>query len=73
MTPEQKRSVLSSIEELEAFAGCLLDKCTNAKKLILEAGAVSTAAKGRRMRQPVLSKQQLAEISAKRRARLYKQ
>lgn len=71
MTPEQTKAALKAVEELEAFAGCLLDKCTKTKKLIVQAGAVSTAAKGRH-RQPVLTQKQLAEISAKRRARLWK-
>jgi len=69
MTPEQTKAALKAVEELEAFAGCLLDKCTKTKKLIIQAGAVSTAAKGRPQ---VLTNQQLAEISAKRRARLLK-
>ena len=70
MTPEQTKAALTAVEELEAFAGCLLDKCTKTKKLILQAGAVSTAAKGRPQ---ALTAQQLAELSAKRRARLLKQ
>ena len=70
MTPEQTKAALDAVAELEVFAGCLLDKCTNAKKLIQQAGAVSTASKNRRQ---VLTPQQLAEISAKRRARLLKE
>ena len=69
MTPEQSKAILISVEELEAWAGGLLEKCTKTKKLIQHAAPVSTGSKGR---QPVLTKQQLADISAKRRMRILK-
>ncbi len=67
MTPAQAEAILKSIEEVEAWAAGLLLKCTHTKKLIQEAGAVSTDPKG----QPKgLTAAQLAEISAKFHQRL---
>ena len=69
MIPDEKaKALLNALTELEAWAGGLLDKCTHTRRLIEQAGAVSTAPK----RQPVLTQQQLAEISAKQRARMLK-
>jgi len=64
----QQKQILKAVEEVEIYAAILLDKCTTAKRLIEQAGLVSTKPK----RQPALTPQQLAEISAKRRARLLK-
>ena len=64
----QQKQILKAVREVEIYAAILLEKCTLAKRLIEQAGIVSTKPK----RQPALTPQQLAEISAKQRARLLK-
>ena len=59
--------VLKDLEEIEAWAAGLQERCYRTRKLIQEAG-VSTPAKG----QSVLSDRQLAELSARRKARMKK-
>lgn len=68
MTPQQTQKILNSLNELEAWAGGLLDKCTQTRRLLEQTEAVSTGSK----RQPTLSREQLAAISAKQRARMLK-
>jgi hypothetical protein len=68
MTPEQTKAVLNSLNELEAWAGGLLDKCTMTRRLIETAEAVSTASKN----QSPIDPKQRAQIIAKRRTRLLK-
>jgi len=68
MLPDEQKALLDAVAELEAWAGGLLDKCTHTRRLIEQAGIVSTKSK----RQSALTPQQLAEISAKQRARMLK-
>jgi hypothetical protein len=68
MTPEQTKAVLDSLDELEAWAGGLKDKCTMTRRLIETAGTVSTVSKS----QSVINPKQRAQIIAKRRSHLTK-
>jgi hypothetical protein len=64
MSPEQAKAIMSSIHEVEAWAGGLLSKCAQLKKLVEDTGAVSTA--------PTQQHPDRVTLLAKQRARMFR-
>jgi hypothetical protein len=60
--------ITKKLLQIEAWAEGLREECCKTRKLIEKAGSVSTPSKG----QQVLSQEQLAAISMKRRMRIFK-